>query len=156
MSTISPGRLLNVDDAADAIAVLETNMEILTEEIWGGAVTSAQVLTSSQTVTIEDQAEVYVLSNNIGTNDADCTITFDITGLPAVASRAVMVHIRAEKGVTAGSRTSQIDLEIDGSAIVSVPTGPGTAASTEDYSAMLSYNPLTGSWTLEQFGILPP
>lgn len=245
MSTISPGRLLNVDDAADLVDVSQTNFEILTEELfkrqgtyvsgaptttigpptsgahvldelWKDAlgatfvctvagtpgmwkqitpaavladpssgtiptgyliwnvtdgvikrhagsyawrlpartVTSAQVLTSSQTVTVPTPGEFFALSNNTGTNEGDASIIFNLTGIPAEHGSAIYLHMRAEKGVTTMPWTSIVNVQINGvNVVLNLTTGAATTAETADAARLVVWNPIKSTWTFQTLTI---
>ena len=94
--------------------------------------------------TIFDQVSVHA---NSGTTDASITTNYDFTGLlDNFLKRPIIITVRSQKGVTAGSRTHTINAQINGVTVFSVATATGTGASSVDDMRLCCYDPVGSVW----------
>lgn len=101
-------------------------------------------LTSTQTVTVTDDAISYYFHNNTGTTDSSITITYNITGVPNNDGTIVLLRTAAEKGVTSAARTSTVTVQINGSQVSSAATSNQTGANTRILNSI--FVRLNGEW----------
>lgn len=100
----------------------------------------------TNTVTID--AEIYHFHADSGTTDADFATSYDITGVPDEMGRHVIIHLTAEKGITASARSHSVNAKINGAnAGQGISTPSQTGAATVHRSLLLSYHPGPALWT---------
>ncbi len=114
----------------------------------GSSVTSAQSLTSTQTVTVSTKAVAFYLSEDSTTTNSDVDITFNLTGLPDVDGTYAFFYLSAKKGVTTNAHLTTVDVSINGNAITNalVKSSTATVASTIDRNFTLVR--MNGAWRL--------
>lgn len=150
--------LLDIETVINPNAVAQHNFEVIDEFLnraEGGHVVDLSV-SSSETIVVPDVAASYAFRADSGTTDADVSTTFNVTAHPNALGRQIIVHLRAEKGSTAGARSSQVALQINGATVaMAVGTASGTDPDVEDASFQLTWNPWAAKWSWIELTIGP-
>jgi len=117
--------------------------QVVTDSSFNGTnITSRDDETAASTNTITGRGMVYYLHADSNTTDLDFTTTYNVTGVPDTFGTVMFINSVAEKGISTGSRTHTVTVQINGTQVSSVPTATGTAASTvkESYTIVRSYD----------------
>jgi len=122
---------------------------------WNGSeVTDAENVTFTDTFYESNPALVYYLSANSGTQNSAITTTFDITGLPESDGAFAYIFSSVTKGVTSGSRTETVTIQVNGNQVSTITTGTATTAAVGPVDEQYVVMRVNGAWRIMAYGNL--